>query len=231
LNSASKSKFLSVFLSVSCSANADPIPGQGTWETTLLGRDMDGHALPASDGGTVFLYDTSLNITWLRNGSQNGLMTWSAAMDWASGLQVGAFAEWRLPNTPIPDASCTLANSYPGVYSQGYGVGCSGSEMGHLFNVTLQNATGAISNSGNFQGLQNYYYWSKTPLANDPYYVWGYHLGINGQAYTGTGNNLIFSMAVRDGDVLAPVPEPASAIWIAVGLFSLAIWRRTKQIS
>jgi hypothetical protein len=131
-------------------------------------------------------------------------MTWPDAQSWASSLQVGGFTGWRLPITAIPDASCGASNGYPAVYSQGYDIGCTGSEMGHLFNVSLGNVPDApISNTGNFGNVQNYYYWSGTPVASNSYYVWTYQTSINGQGYTGTGTNPFFSFAVRDGDVIA----------------------------
>lgn len=35
----------------------------GTWETTLLGRDINGSAVAASSTSAVFLYDTTLDVT------------------------------------------------------------------------------------------------------------------------------------------------------------------------
>jgi hypothetical protein len=61
------------------------VPGQGTWETTLLPRDLDGNL---ANGPEAF-YDTVLNITWLRNAKVNGLMTWTSANTWANTLVVG----------------------------------------------------------------------------------------------------------------------------------------------
>jgi len=205
INSNMYKKILcSMVLMVSTLASAAPVSGQGTWESTLLGRDINGQEAPASSAEAVFLYDTALNITWLKNANANGQMTWPDAQSWASSLQVGGFTGWRLPITAIPDASCGASNGYPAVYSQGYDIGCTGSEMGHLFNVSLGNVPDApISNTGNFGNVQNYYYWSGTPVASNSYYVWTYQTSINGQGYTGTGTNPFFSFAVRDGDVIA----------------------------
>lgn len=41
-----------------------PVSGRGTWETTLLGRDIDGHAVASTDAHAVFAYDTVLGVTW-----------------------------------------------------------------------------------------------------------------------------------------------------------------------
>ena len=137
------SKILLVALSaITLSAQAAAVNGQDDWESTLLGRDSSGNEVDALSNQAVFLYDTTLKITWLKDANSNGPMTWPTANTWASNLNVDGFTGWRLPVAMIPDSSCSFANANPAVYSQGYGVGCSGSEMGHLFNVTLGNASG-----------------------------------------------------------------------------------------
>lgn len=86
-------------------SHAAPVSGQGTWQTTLQDRDLDGN------GTTDAFYDTALNITWLRNAnagagssfddgksSTDGKMTWVNAVDWAAALSFGGYDDWRLPN-------------------------------------------------------------------------------------------------------------------------------------
>jgi hypothetical protein len=75
------------------SAQSAPISGQGTWETTLQNRDLNG------DGIADAFYDTQLNVTWLRNVNSNVLMNWDAATTWARSLTVYGFTGWRLPTT------------------------------------------------------------------------------------------------------------------------------------
>ncbi|NNL07431.1 MAG: hypothetical protein HKO86_06880, partial [Gammaproteobacteria bacterium] len=49
-------------------AQALGIPGQGTWETTLLARDLDG------DTSTIEAYfDVALGISWLANANAAGI--------------------------------------------------------------------------------------------------------------------------------------------------------------
>ncbi len=200
-----------IFTIATTLVSAGPVSGKGTWESTLLGRDTTGRAVAASSPNAAFLYDTTLGVTWLKNANANGQMTWQDAQAWVQSLQVGGFAGWRLPKTPEPDTSCGASSANPAVYSQGYGINCSSSEMGHLFNISLGNAPDkAITNTGNFENVQSYYYWSGTPLASNSYYVWTYQTSINGQAYTGTGTNSFFALAVRDGDVLVPTPPPGN---------------------
>lgn len=47
-------------MAYSSGSEAEPIPGQGTWETTLLPRDLD------RNGVVDAFYDTDLGATWLR---------------------------------------------------------------------------------------------------------------------------------------------------------------------
>jgi hypothetical protein len=81
----------SALLLVSTAAQAIPVSGPGTWETTLQARDLDG------DGTTVAFYDTELNVTWLRDVNNNTNMNFSQAKTWASNLVVGGYSGWRLP--------------------------------------------------------------------------------------------------------------------------------------
>ena len=50
---------LAAALAAVSAAHAVPVPGQGTWETTLQARDIDG------DGTVDAWYDTALDLTWL----------------------------------------------------------------------------------------------------------------------------------------------------------------------
>lgn len=163
-------------------AQAAAVPGQGTWETTLLGRDIDGHAVGATSRRAVFLYDTTLDITWLRDANyartsdSDGKMDWYQANTWADTLTVGSYSGWRLPTMidtgpPGPDwgyDGTTDAGFYvqtksgdPTKYEAGQTVY---SEMAHLWYVTLGNlgdcspphcvvpGTG-LTNTGSFKDL------------------------------------------------------------------------------
>ena len=70
-------------------AQSAGVPGQGTWDTTLLGRDINGDAVAASGSSAVFLYDTTLDVTWLRDANVKGLLDWKAANTWVDALAVG----------------------------------------------------------------------------------------------------------------------------------------------
>ncbi len=102
-------------------------------------------------GGTV-VYDSVRNITWLANANANGLMNWTAANTWATGLNVGGYTGWRLPTA---DPAC------------GINFNCTNSELGHLFytegGLTQgQSITSSAVLSGLFSNMQNSVYWSGT---------------------------------------------------------------------
>jgi hypothetical protein len=73
-------------------------------------------ALIVRPGGMV--YDTDLNITWLRDANYaktsgydaDGLMNWTAATTWAANLSYGGYDDWQLPTTLQPDANLELTH-------------------------------------------------------------------------------------------------------------------------
>jgi hypothetical protein len=144
-------------------AHAITISGQGTWESTLEGRDLDGNTATFEA-----YYDTVLNTTWLAdanagagsvfdNGSStiDGKMTWENANAWAAGLDVYGVTGWRLPTlSPIDGNSFNRTYpTYDGTSDAGWTLtttdGSDGgwrdingnpvSELGHMFYVNLGN--------------------------------------------------------------------------------------------
>ena len=99
-----------------------------------------------ADPGPTAVYDTDTDITWMRNANANanagagspfddyantngGKMCWQSANAWAASLNINGVTGWRLPATTYPDVTCSS------VLNRSIGGGCTGSEMGHLFNV------------------------------------------------------------------------------------------------
>jgi len=205
-------------LGMAAMVDAAPVSGQGTWETTLLGRDLDGNAATFEA-----YYDTELDVTWLANANVNSLMTWSTATAWAGGLDINGVTGWRLPAVN------------PGIV--GYNVDPSTSEMAHLFYETLGNlgyydtdghaqSGYGLSNTGPFSNFRSGGYWSGTEYPA-PGNAW-YFFFNNGKQEAGSMGYRYAALAVRDGDI-SPVPVPA-AVWLfgsaLVGLVGLTRRRR-----
>jgi PEP-CTERM motif len=237
------SPFVGAVLLCGTPAQAAPVSGQGTWETTLQARDLNG------DGATDAFYDTELNVTWLRDANANGPMNWNAAKTWASNLVVGGYSGWRLPaivDTGAP--GCDRSNA--GGTDCGFNVQTKSgsivySELAHLYYTTLGNkaycAPGSVTcnsappgwgltNTGNFQNLQSDSYWSGTEYAPDTGSAWYFYTSGGGQSSVYKYFSL-YAVAVRPGDVTAAIPEPETYALMLAGLTALVVVQRRRAVS
>lgn len=225
-------------LTLATPVHAYPVPGQGTWETTLQARDLDGN------GVTDAFYDTILDITWLRDADVNGAKHWDDANTWAAGYSIGGYSGWRLP-TMIGTAGAlgcvAVAN---GGTDCGYNVDPFTSEMAHLFFNTLGNKSAyktngeeqhpyGLMNSGDFLNMKEAPNWlGLSGSGTDSDQAWIF-IPSNGAQwlYSKNDRGTAYAMAVHNGDLLAaPVPEPETYAMMLAGLSLLGVMtRRRKQ--
>lgn len=229
-------------------AEAAVVPGQGTWETTLQGRDLDGDRTTAEA-----YYDTTLDITWLADANHartsgydaDGRMTWTVATDWAANLDPygSGIGGWRLPalaDTATP--GCNYAVT--GGTDCGYNVDTDNSEMAHLYYITLGNLAyyapsgssnqpgWGLGNTGPFTNLEGLFFWTGTPYLPVAGATWGFsfHDGLQHYGYQVSSNG---AWAVHGGDVgaaLAAVPLPAAAWLFGAGLLGLTGVARRRMV-
>ena len=236
---------------VSINTNAASVSGQGTWETTLQGRDLDGN--PSTYEA---YYDTALNITWLADANYAGTaMGWTGANIWAAGLNPydSGITGWRLPTvtaTDGPDADL-LGNDgcnfgYTGT-DCGYNVNTAASEMAHMFHTTLGNksrrdtagnylqAGWGLANTGPFSNVHSDAYWSATEYAPNTSGAWSFFFSDGSQRNYVSKTYGFYAWAVHAGDVgvaatVSTVPVPAAAWLFGSGLLGLlGIARRKKK--
>jgi hypothetical protein len=216
-------------------AYAAGVPGQGTWETTLQGRDLDGNTA----NGFEAYYDTALNITWLADPGAGG-GGWYAAKAWAANLNVNGITGWRLPDVkPVNGVSFNYSSSLDGSTDLGFGITSTQSELAHMYYVTLGNKA-YYSPDGNEQpggGLTNTGPFSNYGAASDFWFgvgfqspsccAWVFVTNTGRQYYNGTDHGL-YAWAVHSGDVAA-VPEPQTYAMALVGLAALLVTRKRRH--
>lgn len=240
-----------------CAALAAPnitsavsVSGQGTWETTLQPRDLDGNVSTVEA-----YYDTVLNITWLVDANYaqtsgydlDGRIDWASANNWVESLSVYEISSWRLPR--MIDTLTTGCNfSTTGGTDCGYNVqtvldGSVYSEMATLYYETLANTgyydpsgsyspSHGLSNTGPFINFQAGVYWSQLAVETDPARAWRFFFSNGGQddfVYKDS-TAVAHVLIVHDGDVgLTTVPVPAAAWLFSCGLIGLLGVSRNKH--
>lgn len=224
-------------------AQAAGVSGQGTWESSLQGRDLDGNQA----NGFEAYFDTALNITWLADANyvrtsgygEDGFLRWADAQTWVATLNVNGVTGWRLPTlVDTGSAGCDWGNSGTDC---GYNVSTSSSELAHLYHVTLGNKAHVstsgewpqsgwgLTNTGPFKNVQSGVYWTGVEYAPNANHAWAFATDYGYQSNYYRFHSFS-AWAVRSGDVSAPaVPEPQTYALALGGLAAVLVLRRRKQ--
>lgn len=222
------------------SVTAAPITAQGTWETTLLARDLDGN--PAT---VEAYYDQVRDVTWLVNANlaasqtfgiathtflipnpdpflpgygyieNNGSMDWTAANMWTDSMNQQSYLgrnDWRLPT--IDD-----------LYS--------------LNAQTLGNSGYSYPwNTGPFENLRRSLYWSSETLSPSEIASFNFGSVSETKSYLEVSRNYVLPLFSGDsipstgnGDA-SEVPEPpVLGLLGAAFLITLISRKKKKSIS
>jgi len=219
------------------------ITGQGTWESTLQGRDINGAAVSLGDPVAAFFYDTMLDVTWMRDMNANGRMNWATASNWVASISYFG-GGWRLP-TPAAGGPCGYANTGTGCgFNVRLEAGGAYSELAHLFYVTLGNlarydTSGALRsgtygvdwglvNTANFTNMLDGVYWYDAEVnTNYSASFWNGDIGYAGMQYPSRKTDALYAVAVRPGDVLREntVPVPSSLLLVLAAMAALGVVR------
>lgn len=232
------------FSFISMSSHAVPVYGQGTWETTLKGRDLDGNQTTVEA-----YYDTVLNITWLADVHASGPREWNNALAWPASLDFGpGIDNWRLP-TMIDTGSLGCDFAYVGT-DCGFNVQTGSasttvySEMASMFYDTLGNLGRFDTSGGDFQpgwGLTNTgefinldiwtVVWTNMVDMQHQGDAWVFYFDNGHQTSDALNLDDYYGWAVHEGDVgAAVVPIPPALYLFGSGLLGLIGVARKKAV-
>jgi hypothetical protein len=179
------------------------------------GRQAVADLVPSADGLTV--YDSVRHVFWLANANlaateqfsvsginADGSMSYATALAWVEAMNAANYlghSNWTLPTTPLVDATCRATGP-----NGNFGFGCSNSDMGSLYNVSLAlaypNTAVAMPHdlTGPFVNFQPYLYWSDTSAGTSGYHTFSFNTGWQG---SNVNNHRMYVLPMIAGQVPA----------------------------
>ena len=148
----------------------------------------------------VEVLDTDTNLLWLYDWNSSGTKNWGNAKLWAAGLTVGG--------ATAGDWRLPEIGEYADLWTD------VGSSLSGL--------------QSKFTGVQSYVYWSGTEVAPGPLYAWDFYPNVGNQDYD-VKSLALYAVAVRPGDVAAPVPEPQTLALALLALGATVVARRRRS--
>ncbi|MBI5756213.1 MAG: DUF1566 domain-containing protein [Nitrospirae bacterium] len=173
-----------------------------------------------------------------------GVMTWDQANDWITYLNTTDFdldsitgyanySDWRLPQTlPVNGVSYNNNYRYDGSTDVGYNIFSPSSEMAYMYYVELENigycdtsgncpqSGWGLSNTGPFDNLLSWYYWSGTEYDSLNSRVFVFEYGRQEKDYK---ESEMYAWAVR------PVPEPGTWLLLGSGIIVMACMEKRRK--
>ena len=147
----------------------------------------------------VEVLDTDTNLLWLYDWNSSGKKNWGDAKLWAAGLTVGG--------ATAGDWRLPEIGEYADLWTD---VGSSRSGL-----------------QSQFTGVQYFGYWSGTEHAESSDNAWGF-LTCGGLQCVDPKGVASYAVAVRPGDVAAPVPEPQTLALVLLALGATVVARRRR---
>jgi hypothetical protein len=203
--------------------------------SVLLSFTLNTHAV-FIDAGNGMVYDTELNVTWLKDANlamtsgydADGLMNWNDAVAWASSLTVGGVMGWRLPTMTTSSGG----GPRPNENGQDITGPTNSNEFGWLWyqlnggaDITASTDISPFINLPLQDGVSSEWYWTNEESGDN-----AWRMSMNCACWDDGSNKLTaewYAWAVHEGNVTA-VPETSTMLLMSAGLIVLGFVNRKR---